>query len=186
MSSRFGQGDLRTLTLRNGDTLTVRRRLNTGEQRLAYQRARGAPVLEVQHELEMLAQEIRPDMASVDLIALKLRVTAAAAGLARATGPIDTMELGFVNVVAYLVDWSFPHEPGHFAIRGEPFDIVASAVNALDGAAFLEIKEAIERHEQEMLAERAAEKNGQAGGTVAPAISPSPFVVAGASSGSEN
>lgn len=145
--SRFVRPETRTLTLSNGDALTVRKRLTHGEQSAAYQRMY---------------------LAGVDG---KLKVN-----------PLQT---GMALVTAYLLDWSLKDEEGIGvpAIKGKPLEEVEAALNAMAEESFLEIKGAIEAHEREMGAERAAGK--QSGGEhKSSPTSPSPDGVTGDTSGS--
>jgi hypothetical protein len=96
---------------------------------------------------------------------------------------VNLIETGMALITAYLIDWTQRDDPDA-TIRGLSVDELTDVLNQLEPASFTEIKEAIERHELAMLAEREAEKNGQAGENSAPVISPLPFAVAGASIGS--
>ena len=116
--SRFVQPDLRVLPISNGDTLTVRKRLNHGEQTAVFARMY-------------------------------------ATGLDGALR-VDPLKSGQALVVAYLIDWTLTNDAGDVVkIRDLPPDGVEAALNALEPEAFTEIKEAIEKHELEMIAERA-------------------------------
>ena len=135
--SRFVRPDVDVLTISHGDTLTVKRRLNSGERRALF---------------SAMYQETR-------------------AGLLR----VNPMQVGVATVMAYLVDWSLRDESGQLVdIKGQPAVSVAAALDALDEESFLEIKGAIEAHEQRMTEERSAEKNATGGGSGSSATSPSP------------
>jgi hypothetical protein len=91
--------------------------------------------------------------------------------------------IGVAKVAAYLVDWSL--EDGDAPpIRGLDLVQRIAVLDNLDPEDFFEFKTAIDAHEGEQTAARLAEKNGRSGERNAPVISPSPFVPAGASSGS--
>lgn len=95
----------------------------------------------------------------------------------------DPLLIGIAKVAAYLVDWTLAadDEP----IRELDFRQRFTVLDNLDPDDFYEIKDAIDAHEVAMIAEREAEKKTISdGATSAPAISPSPFAAAGASSGS--
>jgi hypothetical protein len=92
--------------------------------------------------------------------------------------------MGMEMVVAYLLDWSLTDHDGRpVVIRGLSADEVTSILNNLSPEDFVELKEAIERHEAAMLAARTQEKKRPAGGTAAATTSSSPSAAAGASSG---
>lgn len=93
---------------------------------------------------------------------------------------VDLLEHGLSLVVAYLLDWSLDA-----VIRGASQHDLTATLDMLDPDRFVEIKQAIDAHETAMTADRAAEKNGTGGEKNEPAISPSPFVAAGESSGFE-
>jgi hypothetical protein len=92
---------------------------------------------------------------------------------------VDFEQYGKTKILAYLVGWSFTGFDG----RPEPFD--ESALNQLDMDTYLEIEAALDAHEARISARREARKNGQDGAKTSPAISPSPYAAAGASSGFE-
>lgn len=142
MASRFVRPDVDVLTISNGDTLTVKKRLTAGEQLESYARA------------------------SID----------DANGL-RA----NRLKSGLALVTAYLIDWSLKDDAGNIVpIRDLAVQDLEAKVCALDYASFVEIKDAIEQHEQRQDAARAQEKNGQGGENTSSAISPSPSDSAGA------
>lgn len=137
MDSRFLRPDTDTLTLANGDTLTVKRRLTAGDSRV------------------MKGMQAIPTL----------------------------VELGLV--LAYLLDWSLVGLDG----AKVPIADLAQAdfvrtLDALDDESFDEIHAAIQAHVAAMAAERAEEKKRKARMRGDAPISPSPFVVVGASSGS--
>jgi len=96
---------------------------------------------------------------------------------------VNLIETGMALVTAYLVDWTQSDDPDA-SIRGLSFDELTDVLNHLDPASFTEIKEAIEKHELAMLAEREAEKNVRDGGINVPATLPSPSGAAGVLVGS--
>jgi len=96
---------------------------------------------------------------------------------------VNLIETGMALITAYLIDWT-QHDDPDATIRGLSVDELTDVLNQLDPASFTEIKDAIEKHELAMLAERDAEKNAQAGGNAASAISPLPSDAAGALIGS--
>lgn len=137
MPSRFARPDTVVLPISHGDTLTVKRRLNSVDSR------------------RLRAMAVSPTMAEPAVI------------------------------MAYLVDWSIVDDSGkRVLIAGESAMSLANALDNLDEDHFDEIYAAVSRHVQAMKAEREAEKNDRAIGMNASAISPSPFAVAGALSGS--
>jgi hypothetical protein len=91
---------------------------------------------------------------------------------------LDYERVGKTRILEYVTGWSFCGFNG----QPEPFD--ESALDALDMDTYLEIMEAIRAHEVDISARREARKNGQAGENRSSPISPLPFAVAGASSGS--
>ncbi len=98
---------------------------------------------------------------------------------------VDLMAAGLARIVAYLIDWSLTGLDGKvIPIRGKSATQVTEALHSIDPDSYTEILRAIEAHEQAMQAERDAEKNAQGGEPASPAISPSPFAVAGVTSGS--
>jgi hypothetical protein len=141
--SRFVSPQTAILTLGNGDTLVVRRRLNIGEQRESY---RACSAL------------VEQDDGTVSRIP-------------------DPHLIGIAKVAAYLVDWNLAGDDA--PIRGLDLAQRVALLDNLDPEDFYEIKDAIDAHEAAMLAERVAEKNGQAGERNGLAISPLPSDAAG-------
>jgi hypothetical protein len=92
---------------------------------------------------------------------------------------IDYEQYGKTRMVAYIMAWSFLGFDG----RPEPFD--ESALNQLDMDTYQEIDNALDAHEGRISARREARKNARDGAMTSPAISPSPYAAAGASSGFE-
>jgi len=91
---------------------------------------------------------------------------------------VNLIETGMALITAYLIDWN-QHDDPDASIKGLSVDELTEVLNLLDPASFTEIKEAIERHELAMLAERDAEKNDQGGEKGSAAILPSPSDAAG-------
>jgi hypothetical protein len=90
---------------------------------------------------------------------------------------LDYERVGVTRILEYVTGWSL------LDFNGQPEPFEESALKMLDRDTYLEIDEAIRAHEQAISARREARKNGQGGANPSPAISPSPFGVAGASSG---
>lgn len=92
---------------------------------------------------------------------------------------VDPTKVGMATIVAYLLDWTLTDDDGNVvAIRDQPVEVLESALNALDPDSFDEIRRAIDQHEADMAAERAAGKPKD-GATTSPGISPSPEGAAG-------
>jgi len=70
---------------------------------------------------------------------------------------VDLTQVGSAKVLAYLVGWSLV-DPG-----GKPVAVSEAALNRLSPEKFALIREAIEAHDEAAEAQRAEEKNGQAG-----------------------
>jgi len=143
MRSRFVQPHTDVLTLPNGDTLIVKRRLNIGEQRESYRAC------------STLTED---DDGSVKRVP-------------------DPHLIGIAKVAAYLVDWNLAGDDA--PVRGLDFQARFALLDNLEPEDFYEIKDAIDAHEAAMIAERVAEKNGQAGERNGLAISPLPSGAAG-------
>lgn len=88
-------------------------------------------------------------------------------------------QIGFSQVVAYLLDWSLPEMP----IRGLSPDALDTVLRNLAPEDFAEIQTAIEDHIDDLDAQRAAEKKTPTGASTSPATSPSLDAAAGATSG---
>jgi hypothetical protein len=91
---------------------------------------------------------------------------------------VNLIETGLALVTSYLIDWRQKDDPDA-TIRTLSIPELTDVLNQLEPASFTEIKEAIERHELAMLAEREAEKNSPAGEKAASAILPSPLAADG-------
>lgn len=140
---RFEKPEVRTIPLSDGDTITVKKRLNAGERR------------------EMINSMLD------------------------AGGQVDAMRSGYAICLAYLVDWTFVgFDDKPLVILQQPPEVLAAALNALKHEDFVEVKEAIEKHETEMKAQREAEKKTLHGSTTSSTTSPSPSDSAGDTSGS--
>jgi hypothetical protein len=84
------------------------------------------------------------------------------------------------------VDWSLVDDQGQpVSIRGLSVAELQSVLDNLTPETFGEIREAIERHEEAMTAEREAEKKTTPGAPASPSTSPSPSAAAGVLIGSE-
>jgi len=143
--SRFVPPDIKVLKISQGDTLTVKRRLNSGEQRAMFSRM---------------------TLAGVD-------------GEMR----VNRLQIGMSKILAYLVDWSLTGDDGTLvAIRDQPIETVQAAIDALDTESYAEIREAIEKHANDVETEREQEKNGLAGENASPVTSPSPSDATGPTS----
>jgi hypothetical protein len=95
---------------------------------------------------------------------------------------LNLQQLGFSQVVAYLLDWSLPEMP----IRGlAPADLDRVLRN-LDADDFAEIQTAIDDHVLAMDEARAAQKKTATGAPPSPPTSRSPDAAAGGTSGSPN
>lgn len=94
---------------------------------------------------------------------------------------MDPVQTGLSKIVAYLVDWSLTDEGGKVVpIVDQPEAAVTSALNALDPDSFTEILAAVEKHEDTMEQERAAEKNSKGGGSKSSVTLPSVATSTGA------
>lgn len=87
---------------------------------------------------------------------------------------LDPKRTGVIDVVAYLVDWSFPLPIAH-APRLE----VLAAVEALGLEEFLDVQRAVVAHERAEEARRTAEKKTPRGAAASSPTSPSPGAAAG-------
>ena len=145
----FVNPGVQTISLSDGKTITVKKRLNTGEKRRAMRR--------MSHE-------------DADG---KLRV--------------DRLDVALHTVTAYLLDWTVCDAGGRpVAIRGLDPSAMGEVLDNLEPERFDEIHAAINRHVEQMDADRAKEKNSQDGERNTSAISPSPVTCAGESSTSVN
>lgn len=136
-----------TLPLSEGHTITVRKRLNTGEYRQ--------------------------------------RMVRMSTAVSDGELQVNRLEVGLATITAFLLDWTLTGPDGKLVeIRGLSPNDLAAVLDNLDFSRFAEIREAIDKHEDKMTAERLAEKNAQAGAIGSSAISPSPSDATGASSGS--
>jgi hypothetical protein len=99
---------------------------------------------------------------------------------------METRQIRTSKVLAYLIGWSLTHKCKPIPMSPDMSDKVRiDTLNSLDKETFGEIHAAIDAHEDKTDADAAAAKNGKGGATESPAISPSPVVVPGATSGSE-
>jgi hypothetical protein len=91
---------------------------------------------------------------------------------------LDAERVGVTKILAYVVQWSLLDREGH----AQP--VSEGALNLLDQDTYQEINSAVDTHDMLSEAARHARKNGSDGEMSLPATSPSPFAVAGVSSGS--
>ena len=146
-----------------------------------------------------MSRFVRPDERTLtiskgDTLTVRRRLTAGerrdAYGRMYQTGPDGQLTrhpvlYGLHMVSAYLIDWSLTDDSGKkVAIRDLSPDQLVSVLNNLSHEDFIEIRDAIDAHEAEMVAERADAKKTPDGETNSVATSPSPSAAAGASSGS--
>jgi len=98
---------------------------------------------------------------------------------------VAPLQTGVALIVAYLLDWSLVDEQGNvIAIRDTDDETKLAAIDAIDYDSFIEIKKAIEAHEEAQDADT-AKKNATPDGS--PASTPTSLSLvgaAGASSGS--
>jgi hypothetical protein len=90
---------------------------------------------------------------------------------------LDPHKVGVTKVLAFLLGWSFTDG------NGRPIPVSPSAVDNLKPATYVEIREAIDAHEERVEAERTARKNGQATGNSSSPIARSPEPLVGATNG---
>ena len=155
MGSHFVRPELITLPVSTGDTLTVKRILNTGEQRAAAARMYAAG----------------PDG----------RLAVGPDGELR-TNPLN---VGWSMVLGYLVDWTLTDDQGAIVnIRDQPLEVVEAALRALDFEIYMAIEDAIRTHDLALKRARDAEKKTRAGAPNSDPISRSPSVPASASANS--
>jgi hypothetical protein len=152
--SRFVQPAERVITLSDGDTITVRRRLTAGEQLDAYQRMYVGGVT----SSGTGAPRVNPLQTGIAMIVSYL---------------LDWSGPGFLGPDG---------EPQ--PIRGESHEVIESAVLNLDYEDFGELKTAIETHEREMNDERERLKKTRGTGNGSSPTSPLPSDAAGVLIGS--
>lgn len=94
---------------------------------------------------------------------------------------IDPINVGWGKIVAYLLDWSFTDaDDKPIVIRDKSPKEIGAAIDNLPPDDFKEVLDAIEAHDDAMQAERAAEKNAQAGESASSPISSLPNTLGGA------
>ena len=100
-----------------------------------------------------------------------------------ADGPnIDPVLVGLSKMATYLLDWSITDaDDKPVVIRDQPYEVIANALDALDYESYVEIKDAVEAHEDAMQAVRDLEKKQWDGSKPSSATSPSADVSAGLS-----
>src|SRR5687768_11027673 len=128
--SRFARPDTIRVPLSEGDWLEVRKRLSARDQRQGFAR---------------LVKKATFDATSANGHQQEEEQTQV---------EIDTSQVGFSTVLAYLVDWSLPE----FPIKGQSLDVVTDALDALDANNSNKIKAAVLAHKKAMKLERAKEK----------------------------
>jgi hypothetical protein len=103
-------------------------------------------------------------------------------------GPrMDPIAVGLSKMVGYLLDWNITDSDDKpIAIRDQPEDVVAAALDALDYEDYQEIQEAIEAHIDAMDKLRAEEKKLNGGASKSSTISTSPATSDGGMSGLPN
>lgn len=80
---------------------------------------------------------------------------------------LDSTRIGRARMEAFIVGWSFV-DPS-----GQPIPVSVGAIEQLRIATANALRAALEEHEERVLAEQEAEKNGQDGANVSSPISPS-------------
>jgi D-aminopeptidase len=100
---------------------------------------------------------------------------------------IDPLQTGLALVLSYLLDWSLLDEAGKpIAIMDADDETKAAALDAIDYDSFVEIKNAIDAHQNANEAEAAAKKKIRPGAPSSAPSSPSPVAADGALSGSKS
>jgi hypothetical protein len=126
--SRFVRPDTTTLPLSDGDWLLVKTQLNAGEQREVFNR-------------------LTRNNLAIDEHGIGGRME------------IDPMQAGFSTVLGYLLDWSLTDDDGQkVEVKGQPIEVVAAAIDALDLDSYQEILDAVQRHEASVNERRLIEK----------------------------
>jgi hypothetical protein len=98
---------------------------------------------------------------------------------------VDPLQTGVALVVAYLLDWSLVDEAGQIIpIRDTDDETKLAAIDAIDYDSFIEIKRAVEAHEEAQDRAATAKKTIPDGAPPSEATSPSLVGAAGAMSGS--
>lgn len=134
----------------------------------------------------MASRFVRPELRTIpisngDSLTVRKRLTAGEqrAMFARmmATSDGDTvnrMSVGISTISAYLVDWTLRDDSGNLVpIADKSIADIEATVDALDIDSFREIREAIEKHVDEMQAEREREKQSPFGESESSPTSPS-------------
>lgn len=130
----------------------------------------------------MSSRTVQPETRTIpisngDWILVKRRLNAGEHRAMVRRGDADRYAFGLAEITTYLVDWSLQGLP----IRDKAIPDIAAAVDAIDPETYTEILRAIEKHIDEMKAERDAEKNAQAGERTSSGTSPSLVEPAGPS-----
>lgn len=136
-SSRVRRPELDVLEISRGDTLTVKKFLTAGEFR------------------ELIRESTKP-----------VRLDAASVASGDMGFEIDPVESGIAIIVAYLVDWTFTDFDGRpLVIRDQPPATVRAMLDLIDADTYMEVQNAIQKHDQSMRAFAAAEKKIISGST---------------------
>lgn len=97
---------------------------------------------------------------------------------------LDPLQTGPALILAYLLDWSLVDERGSvLAIRDEPDEVKQAALDAIDYESFVEIRTAIERHQEANDLEETAKKKTRSGAPASDPTSTLPAAATGAMSG---
>lgn len=100
---------------------------------------------------------------------------------------VNPLQRGIAQITAYLIDWSLTDDQGKpVVIRDKSIDDLTTILDSLDLESFTEIREAIEAHEEAMIAEREEEKKTRTGERPSSVTSPSPPGSTNASTGFVN
>jgi len=70
---------------------------------------------------------------------------------------LEPEQVGLTKIVEYLIGWSFTDQ------KGQPVEVSEGAIQNLDQESYTEIVAAIDKHEEQIEAERAAKKREMAG-----------------------
>jgi hypothetical protein len=136
MSIRVRRPATDRLELTQGDYLLVKQDLTAGEYR------------------ELLRASTRP-------------VTMTTATGATPTLELDPVAAGVALVVAYLLDWSFTDVDGKkIPIADQPPAVVKAALDYIDSDAYMEVQQAIQRHQAARAAQLAEEKKTRSGAPI--------------------
>lgn len=142
MSIRVRRPATERLEISDGDYLLVKQDLTAGEYRA------------------LLRASTRP-----------VTVTAMTAGMPAPKMELDPVAAGVAMVLAYLLDWSFADAEGQkIAIADQPPAVVQAALDYIDSDAYMEVQQAIQKHQATRAAQLAEEKKTRSGPTTPDAI----------------